>query len=263
MLQFLKDTTFKANDVFRRAMKILKSHYISVAGLCFLLFVTSNLSTFLAVYLSDRTVGAVKVPLLLLFLTLFFGLQLILIKRAILLSQHVEHTKLRNYIPSFAQFLNFIFGLVMYSLLTGLVYLLISVLCFPLLYAGVSMDSLKLEINPFLTGVVMMLILIRISFFPFFILEKQVNVFRSFRLSVALTRGNVINLLLLMLVLASAYFLQLGCEYMSYVYLAKFLSLINTFVIIPSVSLVMAIAYTNMMKDYHGGDDPRLFKNII
>ncbi|MFD2555598.1 hypothetical protein [Sphingobacterium tabacisoli] len=263
MLEFLKESTFKANEVFFRALNILKKHYISVAGLCFLLFLTNNLSTFLAMYLSDITGSAIKVLLLIVFVVLFFGLQLVLIKRAILLASNVEHAALKTYIPSPKQFLNFLFGLVLYSILTGVVYLGCSIICMPLLYMGVQMETILSEINPALTGVFMMLILIRISFFPFFILEKNHNIFRAGRLSVAFTKGNVVNLFMLMLVLASAYILQLTFEYFDYPLMAKVLSVLNTFIIIPSVSLVMAIAYVDMMKEYKGSDDPELFKNII
>jgi len=263
MLEFLKETTFKANDVFFRALNILKRHYISVAGLCFMLFVTNNLSTFLASYLSDMTGDVVKVILLLIFVVLFFGLQLILIKRGILLAKNIQSIPFMKYIPSVKQFVNFLLGLVSYSVITGVVYLICSIICMPLLYMGVPMEQILMEINPFMTGVVMMFILIRISFFPFFIVDHNYGLWRSCRLSIAFTKGNVVNLLMLMCVLASAYIGQLAFEYLEYPVLAKFASLLNTFIIIPSVSLVLAVAYVDMIREYKGSDDPELFKNII
>lgn len=263
MLEFLKESTFRANDVFLRALNILKKHYISVAGLCFLLFVTNNLSAFLALYLSDITGSFIKVLLLLGFIVLFFGLQLVLVKRAILLANDIHHAELKSYIPSLKQFVNFLVGLILYSIITGIVYLLCSVICMPLLYMDVEMDTILKEINPLMTGLVMMLILIRISFFPFFIIEKNYNIFRACRLSLAFTKGNLTNLLVLMLVLASAYIAQLSFEYFEYTILARISSLLNTFIIIPSVSLVMAIVYVDMLKEYKGSDDPELFKSII
>src|SRR5690606_37705103 len=122
---------------------ILKKHYFSVAGLCFLLFVTNNLSTFLAGYLSDSAWGSVTLPLFMFFVTLFFGLQLVLIKRAILLVQQVEDTPLKNYIPTPKQFFNFLLGLMLYSVLTGVVYLFCSVLVLPLLYLGVPVETIS------------------------------------------------------------------------------------------------------------------------
>ncbi len=263
MLDFLKESTFRANDVFFRALNLLKKHYISVAGLCFMLFVTNNLSTYLALYLSELTGSAVRFVLLLIFVTLFFGLQLVLIKRAILLANNVEKAPLMTYIPSTKQFVHFILGLISYSLITGVVYILCSIVCMPLIYMGVGLDTITYEINPLLTALIMMFILVRISFFPFFIVENSFSFVRSIKLSIAFTKGNTINLLILMAILASTYMGQLFFEYMEYSLLAKAMSAVNTFVIIPSVSLVLAVAYVGMIKEYKGSYDPELLKNIL
>lgn len=263
MLEFLKDSTFRANDVFLRALNILKKHYFSIAGLCFLLFVTNNLSAYLALYLSDMIGGGFRFLLLIVFVVLFFGLQLVLIKRAILLAKNIQTIELKYYIPSTKQFVHFILGLLSYSLITGLVYILCSIVCMPLLYMGIGMDTISYEINPLLTGIVMMFVLIRISFFPFFVIENNFNVLRSIRLSIAFTRGNTINLLILMALLASTYMGQMFFEYMDYSIFAKIMSALNTFIIIPSVSLVLAVAYVDMIREYKGSDDPELLKNIL
>ena len=263
MLEFLKESTFRANDVFFKSLGILKKHYISVAGLCFLLFITNNLSTFLAIYLSDIFGSGLRFLLLLIFVVLFFGLQLVLIKRAILLAKGIEHASFNSYLPSTKQFVHFLLGLISYSVITGIVYLGCSIVCMPLLYMGVEMSTITYEINPLLTGIIMMFVLIRFSFFPFFILENNFNIIRSIKLSIAFTRGNTVNLLILMALLASTYMGQLLFEYMDYSIMAKVLSAINTFIIIPSVSLVLAVAYVDMIKDYKGSDDPELLKNIL
>jgi hypothetical protein len=57
--------------------------------------------------------------------------------------------------------------------------------------------------------------------------------------------------------------LQVTFEYFEYNVLAKISSVLNTFIVIPLVSLVMAIAYVDMLREYKGSDDPALFKNII
>lgn len=263
MLEFLKESTFKANDVFFRGLAILKKHYLSIAGLCFLLFITNNLSSYLALYLSDIAGDTIRLLMLAVFIILYFGLQLVLIKRAILLSRGIEHTELMNYIPTVKQFVNFIIGLLIYSLLTGVVYLLCSVIGFPLLYMGVDMETIQYEFNPFLTGLVMMFVLIRISFFPFFILDNNFHIVRASKMSIAFTKGNVVNLLMVMFSLAIIYILQLTCEYFDYTLLARVFSILNTFIIIPLVSIVMALAYTDMIKEYKGSDDPELFKSIL
>jgi len=133
----------------------------------------------------------------------------------------------------------------------------------PLLYIGVNMDTILWEINPLLTGIIMMLVLIRISFFPFFILEKGFSIIRAFKWSIAFTKGNMTNLLILMFLLAFAYILQVSFERLEYFNLAKISSILNTFIIIPAVSVVMATAYVDMLKEYKGSDNPELFKNIF
>lgn len=263
MLQDLKNSTFKANDVFLRAVSVLRKHYFSIAGLCFLLFITSNLSSYLAFSLQDTLSFSVRALLCLLFLILFFGTQLVLIKRAIFLARGGQHSLLKNYIPTTKQFLSFLSGFVVYSVLLGVVYLLTSALTFPLVYMGISIETMSFEVNPFLTGLIMLFVLMRITFFPYFIVDKEFSLWRSFRMSLALTRGNVMKLFFLVLALGTTYLLQVSCEYFSYFILAKLFSFINTFVVIPSVSIVMAMAYNDMMDEYTGGDDPELLKNII
>ncbi|MGO3807812.1 MAG: hypothetical protein ACTJHT_16165, partial [Sphingobacterium sp.] len=220
-------------------------------------------SSYLAWNMQDYSSVSLKWLLCFVFMTVFFGTQLILIKRALLLAYGIEHADFKDYIPTTKQFVNFLLGFVLYSFLIGIVYLLISIVSFPLLYLGVDMTTLSMEVCPFLTGVIMVFVLMRITFFPYFIADKQINLFHACRLSIALTRGNVVSLLVLFLAIGLTYLFQLSCEYFEYFLAAKIFSFINTFFVIPSVSLVMAVAYHEMLKDYNGGDDPKLLNNII
>lgn len=262
MLEFLKDITFKANDVILRAIDILMRNYISIAGLCFLLFITSNLSSFLAIYL-DSSNYFVKVVLLLLFVGLYFGLQLVLLKRAIFLAKEERSGGLKGYLPTPSQFLYYIVGLLFYSLISFCIYLLMYVLLFPLLFIGVEMRTIQSEIHPFLTGLLMLFVLIRTTFFPFFIIEDGFNTFKSYRFSLAMTKGNVFRLLAIVFIVAFTHLLQLGTEYLGYTLVSRILSIVNSFVIIPVVSVVMSIVYIDMMKAYKGDSNPSLIDNII
>ncbi|MBV2226715.1 MULTISPECIES: hypothetical protein [Sphingobacterium] len=262
MLDFLKDITFKANDVVLRAIDILMRNYISIAGLCFLIFVTSNLSSFLAMYLDSSNL-IVKVLLLLLFVAIYFGLQLVLLKKAIFLAKDEKSHGLMDYLPTMSQFCYYILGLLLYSLIAFVVYIVMYVALFPLLYLGVNMNTVQTEIHPFLTGVIMLFVLIRTTFFPFFIVENGFNTFKSYRFSLAMTKGNVLRLLAIIFIIAFTHLLQLGTEYMGYSLVSKILSLINSFVIIPVVSVVMSIVYIDMIKAYKGSSDPSLMDNII
>lgn len=262
MLEFLKDITFKANDVVVRAIDILLRNYVSIAGLCFLLFITSNLSTFLAMYL-DSSNYFIKVLLLLAFVGLYFSLQLVLLKNAVVLAKGEKKPGFWGFVPSFSQFVNYIFGLVIYSFIAAIVYMIMYVLCFPLLFLGFSMDTVRYEIHPFLTGLVMLFVLIRTTFYPFFIIEHGFNTIRSYKFSLAMTKGNVMRLLFIIVAVASTHLLQIGAEYLGYPLVSKILSLINSFIIIPVVSIVMSVVYIDMMKAYKGDTEPSLMDNII
>ncbi|WP_185210435.1 MULTISPECIES: hypothetical protein [unclassified Sphingobacterium] len=237
-------------------------NYISIAGLCFLIFVTSNLSSFLAMYLDSSNL-IVKVLLLLLFVAIYFGLQLVLLKKAIFLAKDEKSHGLMDYLPTMSQFCYYILGLLLYSLIAFVVYIVMYVALFPLLYLGVNMNTVQTEIHPFLTGVIMLFVLIRTTFFPFFIVENGFNTFKSYRFSLAMTKGNVLRLLAIIFIIAFTHLLQLGTEYMGYSLVSKILSLINSFVIIPVVSVVMSIVYIDMIKAYKGSSDPSLMDNII
>ncbi|MEJ5056322.1 hypothetical protein [Sphingobacterium sp. MYb382] len=264
MIQYLKESTFKANDVFLRAVKVLKSHYFSIAGLCFLLFITNNLSSFLAMYLKDSATSGVKVLLLLVFLTIFFSLQLVLIKRALSLVTHHAKLAFVDYIPTTKQFISFIVGLLTAIIISVIVACLVYVLCFPLVYLDLfSMERVMFEIHPLLTGIISVYIILRTMFFPFFILDKNFSVFKSYRFSLAMTRGNVFRLILVLLIVSLTFLLQMGTEYLGYSIIARVLSIVNSFVIIPSVSLVLSIVYSDMIREYKGEENPEFLKSII
>ncbi len=262
MIEFLKESTFRANEVFTRSIGILSKHYISIAGLCLLLFLVSNSSTILSIYFVEYS-DLFKVSMLLVFVFLYFSLQLVLLKRAVHIVKEEPSIGLLRYLPTFWQFSQYIIGLIIYSILAGIVYLLMYVLCFPLLYLGLGIDTVRNEIHPILTGLVMLTVVLRTIFYPFFIIEQKASTFRAYKFSLALTRGNVIRLALIVLAVAFTHLLMVSAEYFGYVLVAKIFSVINSFVMIPMVSIVMSVVYVDMMKNYAGSDDPSLLDNII
>lgn len=262
MLQFLKERTFKANDVFLRAVSLLGKHYFSIAGLCFLIFLISSTSTQLSLVFEGTSDG-VRFLLMVVFVILYFGLQLVLLKRAVHIVKQAPTIGFKGYIPSAKQFVNYLLGFVFYSVLALIAYLVVYVLCFPLLYLGVSIDTVRFEIHPFVTGVVMLIVVMRTVFYPFFIIEQDCDTWHAYKFSLAMTKGNVISLLFVVLAVSTIHILLLGAEYLGYSAIAAALGIVNAFIIIPLVSLVMSIVYVDMMKDYKGGDDPAVLDNII
>ncbi len=261
MIQFLRDSTFAVNDVINKSWDVLKRHYLAIAGLCFLLFLTSNTSGILAFYFSEVN-AFLSVFMAFLFAILYFGTQLTLFKYIFTLIDKKEKVSLSETIPGTKELLYFFTGMFSIALLALVFYLVISVLAFPLIYARIEV-SLMVNIARAVSAVVIFVLLLRVAFYPFFIIDRHAEPFRAIRLSIALTKGNVTKLLLILAFFAILHLLYLYFNYAGYPMVSTALSLVNSFLVGPLSSVVVAMAYRNMMADYQGGDDPEVMKNII
>jgi len=261
MIQFLKDSTFAVNEVINRSWDLLRQHYFSIAGLCFLLFLTSNTSGILAFYFSEVNTF-LSVFMAFLFAILYFGTQLTLFKYIFTLIDHREKIQFTETIPGAKELLYFFTGMFSIALLALLFYLVISIIAFPLVYANIEV-SLMVNITRIISAIVIFIFLLRVAFYPFFIIDRNAEPFRAIRLSFALTKGNVTKLLLILAFFAILHLLFLYFNYVGYPMVSTVLSLVNSFLVGPLSSVVVAVAYRNMMADYQGGDDPKLMKNII
>jgi len=261
MIQFLKDSTFAVNEVINKSWDLLRKHYFSIAALCFFLFLTSNTSGILAFYFSEVN-AFLSVVMAFLFAILYFGAQLTLFKYILALIDHKDKIQLTDTIPGAKELLYFFTGMFSIMLMALLFYLVISVIAFPLVYARIDV-SLMVNIARIVSAVLIFAFLLRVAFYPFFIIDRQADPFRALRLSLALTKGNVTKLLLILAFFAILHLLYLYFNYAGYPMVSTVLSLVNSFLVGPLSSVVVAVAYRNMMADYQGGDDPELMKNIL
>ena len=261
MIQFLRDSTFAVNEVISKSWDLLRDHYFSVAGLCFLLFLTSNTSGILAFYFSEVNTF-LSVFMAFLFVILYFGTQLSLFKYIFTLIDKKEKIHLINTIPSTKELLYFFTGMLSIALLALVFYLIISVLAFPLVYAGIDVSAM-VKIARIVSAILIFLFLLRVAFYPFFIIDRHAEPFRALRLSFALTRGNVTKLLLILAFFAILHLLYLYFNYAGYPMVSTALSIVNSFLVGPLSSVVVAVAYRSMMADYGGGENPEVMKNII
>ncbi len=333
MIDFLKESTFAVNDVINKAWQLLKEQYFLIAGLCFLMFVTLNLSTFLAAYFSEVYSG-IKVLIMLVFMVVYFGLQLTLFKFSIILIDTESHLSgeffkirmynyiklmlvltgaamlcsvvltgvlfvvssyiyemdvpleyvvatgillsiiwrrknlypfvviIRNYWPRRQQLVNFVGATLVSVALLLLAFLLMAVILLPVIYMHVKTETVT-EIAISLGAVLAMVVLIRISFFPLFIMDRDCNPFKAIRFSLAITRGNFTRLVLLLAFLALFHFLSGYFSLTGYPILLFLVNVINSFLIVPLSSLITAVAYRQMMSEYKGDQDPDLIHNLI
>jgi hypothetical protein len=245
MIQFLKESTFAVNDVIKRSWDLLRAHYFSVAGLCLCLFLTSNTSGILAFYLQEVN-PFLSAFMAILFVIVYFGIQLTLFKYILRLIDHQKKIALSETIPSTKELSFFFIAMLSIAAMVLVVYLAISVIAYPFIYV-VDMDTI-LQVNLVVAAVVTFVFLLRVAFYPFFIIDQHETPIRSIRLSIALTKGNITKLLLILAFFAILHLLYIYFNYMGYPVLSTVLSFISSFFVVPLSSVVIAMAYHSMME---------------
>lgn len=261
MINYLKESTFAINDVISDAWDVLVKRYFAIAGICFLLFFISNASAVLAMFMSSISI-VLSVFMAALFLVLYFAIQLTLFKHIFqVLDREPGDVRLSRSFPAVKEMVYFFTCAITVIVGVFAIYMLISLLFFPLIYAT-GVDAM-VQIVFVITFILVSYILLRILFFPFFILDKRVKPFKALRLSLAITRGNFMRIILLIGFFALFGSMYLYFSYRGYHALSTFLSLVNSFVIIPLSSVAFVIAYRKMMNDYKGDADPTVLGNII
>lgn len=262
MISFLKESTFVVNDVLSDAWEVLRKRYFAIAGLCLLMFLTSNLSAVLGFYFNALN-PFISVFIALLFVVVYFGVQLTLFKHIFqVLDKEEGAVKLKLSIPSITEMSFFFGGMLSVLFLAFFSYFFISTLLLPLIYIKIPIDVL-VNIGIIIASVFIFLMGIRLIFFPFFIIDKGKGIFSALRFSLAITRGNVTKLLMLLGFFVMLNLLYLYFSYLNLALISTSLSLVNSFLVVPLASVAIAIAYRKMMSEYHGSTDPEVMKNIL
>lgn len=262
MISFLKESTFIVNEVLNDAWEVLRKRYFAIAGLCLAMFLTSNLSAILGFHFNALNTF-LSILIALFFVFLYFGVQLTLFKHIFqVLDKNPEDVRLKYSLPNFLEISYFLFGMVSVLLLSGLSYFFISALLMPLIYLNVPIHFL-VSITMVLSFVFIILMGIRLIFFPFFIIDQGKNTFSALRFSLAITRGNVIKLLMLLAFFVMLNLLYLYFSYLKLAIISTGLSLVNSFLVVPLASVAITVAYRKMMSRYHGSSNPEVLKNII
>jgi hypothetical protein len=104
---------------------------------------------------------------------------------------------------------------------------------------------------------------IRISFFQFFIIDKQAKPFQAIKYSLATTRGNFTKILLLLLVLGFFHLLSLVFNYLHWSVISLVVISLSSFIIVPLSSVALTIVYRKMMAAYDGTEEPDIIHNIV
>lgn len=268
MIQFLKESTFAVNEVFSKSLDIFKKHYFSVAGLCFLLWITSGLSNYLATTISDYNV-VLSSFMAFFFMIAYFGLNLTLFKYILNLIDGEDCKSVLQCVPTGKELAYFFGSMLSIMALSIFFLILLYLVTVPFLYVFDNGDNRIVLMDNFtyfvllFAAIVTFFFVIRIAFYPFFIIDKHADAWKSLRFSFALTKGNVTKLLLILAVFAFFQVLQTYFNYLGYYTIFLILNLISSFLIVPLASIVVSVAYRDMMSNYNGGEDPEILKNIF
>lgn len=244
MLQHLKDSSFAVNDVLVRSWQLMRSRYFTIVGLNIVLVIVSLVSAVVSGFLRDINLF-LSLFLALAFVVAYFGTQMTLYKFILKVLDHEEHIVWKEAIPSALELNRLFIGmLIVVAAVFGL-YLILSVLVWPFIYL-VGIDTI-MEINVILFPVILLFFMIRIVFFPFFILDQNRKTWESIRFSFALTRGNVFRLILLLVFFLFINSLVILITYIGYAWLSVILTIISFLVVVPWISVAMTVAYRDMV----------------
>lgn len=262
MIEFLKESTFAVNEVISKSWTVTKRNYFSIATLCFLMFITSNASGLMAFFLKDVSKG-LSILMAFIFVMFYFTINLSLFKYIFhLLDDEENEVSIVSTIPTKKQIIRFLLATLYFMLCILLVYTLVTIAGLPFVLAGMEMEKVTNVAIP--VGLVAVFITwIRISFFPFFIIDRDLGPFASIKYSLATTRGNFTKIFLLLLVLGGFYILCLFLGFIHWPVVAFFVNVLSSFLIVPLSSVALTIAYRKMVGEYKGEEEPDIIHNIV
>ena len=262
MIDFLKESTFAVNDVIQSARIVLRKYYFSIVGLCLLLFLIPTVSRVLATLLEDIH-PLLKIFFLLIFVLTYFGFHLTIIKYIFhALDKEENEVSFIKATPTTREIFDFFLGSFTFLICCVIILVVFAIVGLPLVYLGID-TTMAVQLAISVATLIIFIASVRVVFFPFFIIDRQVKPLRALRLSLAITRGNFTKLLLLLSFFAIFHLLILYLEYNEFLGLTLLVLFINSFFVIPLSSVALAIAYRGMMSEYTGDQDPDVMDNII
>jgi hypothetical protein len=276
MINFLKESTFTVNEVIGKAWKVTYENYFSLATLCFLIFITLTTSSLMAFFLKDVHI-AMRILMVLIFIILYCTINLSLFKYIFhLLDNEQEHITIVSTLPTRVQIIRFLIATFYFALCIIFVGVLLYPVLFvldPLLRYAVKLGwvnnlaaagRIVTNVAVAVAIVAIFITFIRISFFQFFIIDKQAKPFESIKYSLATTKGNFTKILLLLLVLGGFHLLSLIFNYLHWSVISLLVISLSSFIIVPLSSVALTIVYRKMMSDYDGGDEePDIIHNLV
>jgi hypothetical protein len=266
MINYLKESTFTVNEVIGRAWKVTYENYFSLATLCFLI----------SFFLKDVNVF-MRILMVLIFIVLYCTINLSLFKYIFhLLDNEQEHITIVSTLPTRLQIIRFLVATFYFALciiFVGFVLYPVLYVLDPILRYAARMGwitdlpaagRLVTNVSVAIAVVAIFITFIRISFFQFFIIDKEAKPFESIKYSLATTKGNFTKILLLLLVLGFFHLLSLVFNYLHWSVISLIVISLSSFIIVPLSSVALTIVYRKMMSDYDGSEgEPDIMHNLV
>ena len=275
MINFLKESTFTVNEVIGKAWRVTYDNYFSLATLCFLIFITFTTSSLMAFFLKDVNIG-LRILMVFLFIVLYCTINLSLFKYILhLLDNENEQITIVSTLPTRVQIIRFLIATFYFALCIVFVGVLLYPVLFildPILRYAVKMGLVSnlaaagrvvTNVSVAIAIVAIFITFIRISFFQFFIIDRQAKPFQAIKYSLATTRGNFTKILLLLLVLGFFHLLSLVSNYLHWSVISLLVISLSSFIIVPLSSVALTIVYRKMMAEYDGNEEPDIIHNIV
>lgn len=275
MINFLKESTFTVNEVIGKAWRVTYDNYFSLATLCFLIFITFTTSSLMAFFLKDVNI-ALRILMVFLFIVLYCAINLSLFKYILhLLDKENEQITIVSTLPTRLQIIRFLIATFYFALCIVFVGILLYPVLFildPMLRYAVKLGLVSnlAEAGRVVTNVAVAIAIvaifitfIRISFFQFFIIDREAKPFQAIKYSLATTRGNFTKILLLLLVLGFFHLLSLVFNYLHWSVISLLVISLSSFIVVPLSSVALTIVYRKMMTAYDGTEEPDIIHNIV
>jgi hypothetical protein len=275
MINFLKESTFTVNEVIGKAWRVTYDNYFSLATLCFLIFITFTTSSLMAFFLKDVNIG-LRILMVFLFIVLYCTVNLSLFKYILhLLDNENEQITIVSTLPTRVQIIRFLIATFYFALCIVFVGVLLYPVLFildPILRYAVKIGLVSdlaaagrvvTNVSVAIAIVAIFITFIRISFFQFFIIDRQARPFQAIKYSLATTRGNFTKILLLLLVLGFFHLLSLVFNYLHWSVISLLVISLSSFIIVPLSSVALTIVYRKMMAEYDGNEEPDIIHNIV
>ena len=267
MIDYLKQSTFTINEVIIKSWALTKRHYVGISIICFLLFLITWLSKYLASFVSEAPI-MVRIFGLILFGSAYLVNYVILYKYIFhLLDSETKAISIADVLPTKVQFWNYLWANLMMVLIffgcAATVFIFGALIGLPLSFLGFSFYEVSIGIILPLFAIFLIVVWIRLSFFQLFIIDKDIPSFESIKLSLAITRGNFFKIFLFLILLGISQLFALILNYLDLPLTAFFVNIICSMIVVPISAVALTVAYRKMIEGYQGDEHPDIIHNII